>query len=543
MTDFRELMSQTKFYESYARFNEDVGRYETWHEAVERVMDMHRYKYKDKLTEELEELIKFSEDAYKDQLILGAQRALQFGGEQLLKHQIKLYNCLGVETRFVTSSGVKSFKDFKDGDEVVVLTHKGNWKPAVVKNYGKEVLFNITFAKNNTTKKVRATKDHRWLLHNGSLTTTLKPGDRLLKEPKVFEQFEWDTATPLEKLYWCYGMVYGDGTVSGEHSLIRLCSKDSRFFSRFNELGFKTSTSLSLNGDFFAYTGTYKKELPDPNIDSPNMIRAFVAGYLQADGVKNNNSGGKSYQGIQATGGKSIDFIKSVFPIAGVHIISEKDLTGQETNFGVRPKTSRFNTCDSSGSKYNSGWVVKDITEDSTDDVWCLEVEDDRSFIIDGGIVTGNCVSSYADRAKFFGEFMYMLLCGAGAGFSVQRHHVARLPNIKPRSKRTLTYTVEDSIEGWANSINMLMSSYFESDAVHPEAQGKHIHFDLTQIRPKGSKISGGFLAPGPEPLRSSLDKIERLLEGVVRGGDRLEPIHVYDICMFAADAVISGGK
>lgn len=154
-----------------------------------------------------------------------------------------------------------------------------------------------------------------------------------------------------------------------------------------------------------------------------------------------------------------------------------------------------------------------------------------------------NCTSSYADRPAFFGELFYVLLCGAGAGFSVQHHHTARLPNIQERRKQAKGYVVEDSVEGWANALDVLMSSYFVGGGKHPEFEGRKIYFDLTQIRPKGAMISGGFKAPGPEPLRRSLDKIEHLIQGLVLGGaKRLRPIDVYDIAMHAADAVLSGG-
>lgn len=155
-----------------------------------------------------------------------------------------------------------------------------------------------------------------------------------------------------------------------------------------------------------------------------------------------------------------------------------------------------------------------------------------------------NCTSSYADRAEFFGEFFYILLCGAGAGFSVQKHHVAKLPTIQPRTKQPKTHVVEDSIEGWAEALDVLMSSYFAGGGKHPEFEGRKVYFDLTNIRPRGSKISGGFKAPGPEPLRLGLDKIEYILQGIALSskGARLRPIHVYDICMHAADAVLSGG-
>ena len=156
-----------------------------------------------------------------------------------------------------------------------------------------------------------------------------------------------------------------------------------------------------------------------------------------------------------------------------------------------------------------------------------------------------NCTSSYADRPEFFGEYFYILLCGAGAGFSVQKHHVKKLPKIQARHKQAKGYVVEDSIEGWASALDVLLASYFVGGGKFPEYEGRRVFFDLTNIRPKGAKISGGFKAPGPEGLRKSLDKIELILQNLVIDSKepvKLNPITVYDICMHAADAVLSGG-
>ena len=156
-----------------------------------------------------------------------------------------------------------------------------------------------------------------------------------------------------------------------------------------------------------------------------------------------------------------------------------------------------------------------------------------------------NCTSSYADRPDFFGELFYILLCGAGAGFSVQKHHIKKLPKVQARTKQAKGYIVEDSIEGWASALDVLMSSYFVGGGKHPDYEGRRVFFDLTNIRPKGAKISGGFKAPGPEGLRRSLDKIEHLLQGIVLDQKEpvsIKPINVYDIAMHAADAVLSGG-
>ena len=154
-----------------------------------------------------------------------------------------------------------------------------------------------------------------------------------------------------------------------------------------------------------------------------------------------------------------------------------------------------------------------------------------------------NCTSSYIDRPEFFGELFYILLCGAGAGFSVQTHHIAKLPKIAQRKGQVKQHVVEDSIEGWATALDVLMSSYFVGGGKYPEYEGRKVYFDLSLIRPKGSEISGGFKAPGPDPLRRALDKIEYLLQGrTLRGEFDLRPIDAYDIAMFAADAVLAGG-
>lgn len=152
-----------------------------------------------------------------------------------------------------------------------------------------------------------------------------------------------------------------------------------------------------------------------------------------------------------------------------------------------------------------------------------------------------NCVSSYADRPEFFGEFMWLMLCGCGAGFSVQKHHVEKLPKIRQRIKSVKRFEVPDSIEGWSQAFDILMSSFFETGK-HTEYSGHPIWFDLSKIRPKGSKISGGFKAPGADPLQYALTKVELLLTKASEERKNLKPIEVYDICMFMADAVISGG-
>lgn len=156
-----------------------------------------------------------------------------------------------------------------------------------------------------------------------------------------------------------------------------------------------------------------------------------------------------------------------------------------------------------------------------------------------------NCSVSHCDRPSFFNEAMYLLLCGCGVGFSVQKHHIAKLPSVHKRSeKKVKVFTVPDSIEGWADSFAVLLSSYFTQGGVFPEYKGSQVHFDFSKIRPKGAMISGGFKAPGPDGLRSALVKCEALLESLVQGKqeNNIPSIVAYDFVMHMSDAVLSGG-
>ena len=146
-----------------------------------------------------------------------------------------------------------------------------------------------------------------------------------------------------------------------------------------------------------------------------------------------------------------------------------------------------------------------------------------------------NCAYMPVDHTDAFSECMFLLLGGTGVGFSVQRHHVDKLPEIrKPNSKRARRYLVGDSIEGWSDAVKILMQSYFKG--------GTRIKFDFSDIRPKGSRlVTSGGKAPGPQPLKECLLKVEGVLYEK-EDGDKLEPIEVHDIICYIADAVLAGG-
>ena len=147
-----------------------------------------------------------------------------------------------------------------------------------------------------------------------------------------------------------------------------------------------------------------------------------------------------------------------------------------------------------------------------------------------------NCAYMPIDNIASFSECMFLLLGGTGVGYSVQKHHVNQLPPInKPYTKRTRRYLISDSIEGWADAVKMLMKSYLNG-------RSSTIVFDFSDIRPKGARlVTSGGKAPGPQPLKECLLKIEGLLDAK-EDGDNLSTLETHDIICHIADAVLAGG-
>ena len=148
-----------------------------------------------------------------------------------------------------------------------------------------------------------------------------------------------------------------------------------------------------------------------------------------------------------------------------------------------------------------------------------------------------NCAYLPIDHVDSFHEVMFLLLGGTGVGYSVQKHHVSKLPPInKPYEKRRRRFLIGDSIEGWADAIKVLMKSYMG------DRRSSRISFDYSDIRPKGAQlVTSGGKAPGPQPLKECLVKLKGILQAK-EDGDQLTTVEVHDIVCHIADAVLAGG-
>lgn len=154
-----------------------------------------------------------------------------------------------------------------------------------------------------------------------------------------------------------------------------------------------------------------------------------------------------------------------------------------------------------------------------------------------------NCTSGHIARNRVFQEIFYLALSGCGFGGGLLLPFVNNLSKIQKRTLGTKTFYIEDSIEGWANALGVLLSSYFVDEQPFPEYAGYEVKLDYSLIREKGAFISGGFKAPGPDGLKQSLEKIEQLIEKwLATEGTKIRPILAFDIICHSADAVLSGG-
>lgn len=312
-----------------------------------------------------------------------------------------LTNCFDVNTKFITSNGLKSFADFKDGDEISVLSIDGKYHRAIVKNFGKQKLYRYTFynMKKEHTHEILATENHRWILKDGKETTNLSIDDKLIKPPVIYKTYLTDEEFfELDDNYrekWCQGFILGDGRVEwnyhadgtkekAQRCSVRLCGNKNRYLNRFKSLSNASVRNTKFeNGDKEVVLFNYKKTIPD--FKDLLELQCFINGLYAADGrtpKKNNNS-----KIIQSSNDMVIDFIRQYASTAGFYITSERDYTGKRTNLATRGHTISF----SFNPDFRCSYTVKNKEFVREDEVWCLQVEDTHNFILEWGIPTGNC--------------------------------------------------------------------------------------------------------------------------------------------------------
>ena len=297
-----------------------------------------------------------------------------------------MHNCFKSNTRFVTDSGVKEFRDFNDGQEIKVIGADGEWHTATVKKYGKQKMQDVMIQSGRSVKHIFCTANHRWLLKDGSVTTNLTEGMTLALLPELHKS---EMTAKKDYQAWATGFAIGDGLdKKTDYTTIRLCGDKSKYANYFVKAGDTVTYPESYHGDAYVlHKGAFKQDFLNAKawrfLDDKGKQYLFE-GFYAADGAVKTNK-------VATADDRVANMIREISSVAGFYIASESEII-HDTNFkkGARLIDFRFR-------KYqipNNPWVVKKIRSYRPEieyDAWCVEEPETHSFTLDGGIVTGNC--------------------------------------------------------------------------------------------------------------------------------------------------------
>ena len=554
-----DILSEVTVYLKYARYLPELKRRETWEEIVTRNMMMHIKKYP-QLAEEIGQ-------AYQlvfEKKVLPSMRALEDS------------------TPIITKDGWKKAVEIKRGD--ILYSSSGNETTVLdTIHFKNKQLYEIEFSDHS---KLTACSEHLWSIKTLDDLKYDKPCrvvDTLFLKEHILQgnkhNIHIENPKPLKRPNidleldpYILGHWLGDGYSAGYQYSTSI--EDSSFFKeQYEKQGFNTRQSTSSNvWTWFAHglaTQLKKlnlvknKHIPEKYLRSSFEQRlSLIQGLMDSDGhvtpegrclFFNTNplilSGFKEL--ISSLGIKYTESEKK--------ILKEHHKQGTTISFFttipiVRLPRKRNNIRKELINERTQYRIVFSVVEIEKGDASCFHVDsDDHTFLAgEKMIVTHNSLQfagkaietnnsrlfncSYLpiDDPYAFPEIMFLLLGGTGVGYSVQQHHIEKLPAIKKPTKFKRRYLVDDSIEGWSLATWALFKAYFRglSSPI----------FDYSVIRPKGSPLkTAGGRAPGPEPLKKCLDQVRSILDKK-DNGEQLTSLEVHDIICFLSDAVLAGG-
>jgi len=495
---------------------------EEFHNIIDRVVSASNTQLKCGFTvEEQEELRKYLMELKGS---VAGRFLWQLGTQTVDKLGLpSLQNCFSGSTKILTSQGTKSLKELKDSE--IEVYAKGTSLEATVKSFGSQELFNITFglpSRSNQTFEVQATKNHRWELLDGSVSSNLKIGDKV---PFMHKESAYN------KEAFMHGLIYGDGSVNyryanGDYShMIRLCGKKEKYKDLFDKYHYQPNCE----GDPVAYQRSNKNYKELPYLADSNYISSFVAGWCAADG-----SITPSGSTCLSTS-KEEDYFWLLDNAAHAGLV----VTGHTTYSEERSSPLHKVTL-SSRIEYA---IVRDIVSLGIDEVFCAIVPGAERFTLANGLLTCNCAFTVVDSpVRPFTWTFDMLMLGSGVGYNIQKQNVNKLPEVRPWFKAPLRvdnasadFVVPDTREGWVVLLGKTLKAAFLSDSERPP-----FTYSTQLIRGKGAPIKGfGGTASGPEDLCWGIAQISKILER--RAGEKIRPIDVLDIMNIIGAIVVAG--
>ena len=308
-------------------------------------------------------------------------------------YSLGLHNCFLRSTKFLTDEGIKSFAQFTDGDRVRVLAKDGVWREATVRCYGRQPMQEVLLVRSGKEVSISCTPDHRWILGSGEITTNLRVGDSLCD---LVDSTSFTVTNKRSAEMFCLGFIIGDGCDHGDYIQARLCKDKLKYADIFNKANYRISSIKGSNDVVFVKNKLFGKQqflttFAWRLLSFEDKVALFN-GYLSADG----NNSDSSTKIAWTSDERVLQMIKELSALAGYHIYKIKTLRG---NTNYKKDRILYEVVFTTQYKHNTAWVVKSIKKKNNKDyeAWCVEEPITKSFTLDGGIVTGNCLSLPVD--------------------------------------------------------------------------------------------------------------------------------------------------
>lgn len=537
---------------TYARQIENNGK-EEWWQTVARCINGAQKIGADYTVEEAErlyDLIFNLKCCLAGRMLwqLGTPTVDRFGANSLL-------NCLSGDTKVLTRNGWFPIEALA-GTEQDIVTENGKWARAPIKTFGQQTLYAVVFQdKNGNKKTIRATAEHDWLVLNkkegGKLrvqTKDLKLGSKVpVVRPK-------NSSKELSAQGIQHGLVFGDGSCNGYESTIDLFGQTRFWCEKYFKLNRHVCDLSVDNGVRYGGMPNFYKKLPDIS-ENKQYLSGFLAGWMAADGSVN-----KSNQSVRlfSSSMTNLDYARNIAAVLGYRT-SEPYLEREENPFDSENPSPlwsiRFYNSDNPHhliirkdhkqklkdfDRNYDNWmkVVAVEKSDKIEKVYCAQVPETHSFVIDGNILTGNCWYVSITKPEDFLFIFENLMLGGGVGFSVRREDIHELPRIKGgvdishNQTKDADFIVPDSREGWIETLRKVLDAYFVT--------GKSFSYSTILVRGAGEPINGfGGTASGPQILHEGIEQICSVLES--RTGKKLRSVDVLDICNIIGSIVVAG--
>lgn len=309
------------------------------------------------------------------------------------------HNCFQRNTAFVTHNGIKQFADFQDGDETFVLAKDGEWRKATVKYYGRKPMVQVTFKRLglNRYKTVNCTSDHRWILENGEVTTQITVGDRLFP---LYTSIDYSIEGQRDAEMFAFGFILADGCDHYCHDnlniQVRLCGDKNIYNSVFEKANYrKQAIKDSSDVVYIKRACIGKQKFLDEKmwlVLSPRDKQSLFNGFISADGSKTTNT-----KIIWTSDERVLNMIKDISVISGYHIYSIKE-KHNDTNY--KEDRTLYEITFTTQYQKNTTWEVISIKKQPNADyeAWCVEEPVTHSFVLEDGMVTGNCLTVPFDK-------------------------------------------------------------------------------------------------------------------------------------------------